>query len=1266
MADRRRTDGDMFTDADLRFAAGWRHLPGLLDTLVHRPPRPDIVVDVVRGEDLVAFTLSGFGIELDTAAKPSLQATGPNARLVVQFSYQHLGERAVYAVDAGEKAPPVGDPLPDGSIPPGDPNPPADDPPVQPERVIPAKTSRLVFELPEGEKVGFTVAGVLEALGRLPMVVHPLANPRVAPRRLPRFGRRFVLPGGLEAVLDPAGLLVGPARASTPEVSGVAGMLRARRDLRAVREILSGTAAVAVGDIADHVAESAIGGVVVDPGRRIRIRPRPRLSRPPEPMETMIEAPFRLQISPSGRGGWAHADQPVRDPDATHRVELWHSRLGVRDAGDGAVDEGAKGQRIVRAIWTRDREAMADWEGLRLAPHNDLPFRMSLDSADRHMLVRQSSETWLDSKNRPIAPEPVDVDALYLSSLGAWLDIHGFWDTDPYTGHDRGDPNSAMSAILSWDHIAPMGRDQYVRVTYPGYLYPCGPKATLVKLTERKMKKAGPSLAALYQRKFLIVNEPVVRYEDPKFPFREIRLAPLVTPTLFPDPGAGQDTFFFPMVGNQRFHFILHCTDWEGRKVRLRAQLMWVSDSHHDYAGIDTAYSSDAGAGAGPARLVDAQGQDIAYAEPEKSGDTALPTKQLQLGGAAENHGSDPALVDATVELPSVQQLSPIGPVTIAYNDTFTGFDGANVGEVWAKVTTLNQELAFGGNGAGSDKAGGFIEPNLKIGGLSRSKGIIGNPAQAAQGAFDPTDLLSNISLPRLFGLVDLFDLLEAVGLGGAPNVVSEALDRIESFLLDLERVKQVLQDAVDDAIAEVTRAQNKVKDGIGGELVTAAEQARDQVIGLYDLIVGDPPGSGVADQIIDAIDNLTASAVIGDVVAAIGQLLNDLAAAADQMEAVAPLLPPLVREQMRNMARILRDIAGAVDVLDDVLAFVRGFATGGIQATYRFEWKPEMKSWAPFPGDPVLKLEKDSFVLAVEGRASGKDGMQVDVLAELRDFELLLLPGEPLVRFAFDHLSFHAGSTGKPEVDVVLQDIEFLGMLGFIETLKELIPFDGFSDPPFLDVSAEGVTAGFTLALPSVAVGVFNLSNISLGADIRVPFLGEVVTVGFNFCTRERPFTLAVLFIGGGGWFIIRLSPNGLEVLELGLEAGATLSVDFGVASGSVSAMLGIYMRLEGDDGSLAGYFRLRGEVDVLGLISASIELYLELLYDFASGKMIGSASLTVKVEVLFFSASVTIRAERRFAGSNGDPNFVDVMGLEADGSSPAWSEYCLAFAGA
>jgi hypothetical protein len=55
---------------------------------------------------------------------------------------------------------------------------------------------------------------------------------------------------------------------------------------------------------------------------------------------------------------------------------------------------------------------------------------------------------------------------------------------------------------------------------------------------------------------------------------------------------------------------------------------------------------------------------------------------------------------------------------------------------------------------------------------------------------------------------------------------------------------------------------------------------------------------------------------------------------------------------------------------------------------------------------------------------------MGLDVLAELRDFELHLMPGAELVRFKFDHLSFKAGTAGKAEVDVVMGDIEFVGFL--------------------------------------------------------------------------------------------------------------------------------------------------------------------------------------------------------------------------------------------
>ncbi|MDR2214810.1 MAG: hypothetical protein LBE59_03095, partial [Nevskiaceae bacterium] len=236
-----------------------------------------------------------------------------------------------------------------------------------------------------------------------------------------------------------------------------------------------------------------------------------------------------------------------------------------------------------------------------------------------------------------------------------------------------------------------------------------------------------------------------------------------------------------------------------------------------------------------------------------------------------------------------------------------------------------------------------------------------------------------------------------------------------------------------------------------------------------------------------------------------------------------------------------------------------------------------------------------------------------------------------------------------------------------FIDGLRSLIPLDGFSDPPFVDVSAEGVTAGFTVALPNLAVGMFALTNLSLGADARIPFLGESpLDIGFHFCTRERPFTLQVAFLGGGGFFGLRASPRRLELLEAALEFGATISINLGVASGSVSAMGGVYLRIEAEAGSLTGYFRLRGEVCVLAIVSVGMELYMALSYEFGSGKMVGQAQITLSIEVLFVSKSVKVSCERRFAGSNGDPTVAEMLVVNPAGESPVWDEYCAAFAGA
>jgi hypothetical protein len=1258
-----------------RFAAGWRLVPGALE-VGPAELEADLVVDLVRPIDLVALTVEGFDVELVGGGSPEIRPKhGKTGRLVVRLAYQHVAERAIYEAPALAPANNPGqDPAKD---------PPADDPrpvdgeaarPIPPVPTRPARSSRLVFELPAGASIPFSTTGILEALGRLELLVHPLAKPRSGRTRIPVDGAVFHLPGGLIATAGAGGLVVSraPRGLEVPDPTTSSGLSTLARDMRKARSFLATRAGTSVvgpeleggpspGEVTVAGQAFSVPALLgraglVRPDVVVRPRPRPTFSRPPRELETAIEAPYRLVVSPSDRGGWTHATEPVAAEGAPHRIELWHTRLGVRveEDDDVSVDERRNPQRAVRALWARDRESpelfegalggvvFPNWQRLKWPGRVDKPFRSSLDPGDRHMLVRQSAETWLGKHGKLIAPDPVDVEGLWLSALGAWLDLHGAWTTDDYS-------EAEIRSILFWDHLAPMGRDQYVRVVYPGYLFPFGNKTTLVKLTERKMKDAAPSVAGLYQRKFLVVGEPLRTWGKSKrdFPFLEVTVSPLVTPTLAGDPDPSAP--FIPSVATGYFQWVLRCADKEERPARLVTPLVWVPAGYSDLTAINALY-----------QLIDevpADGQEIAFADVLKGGDTIAATVQLRFAGAltAKLTTSEPSLVDASVELPAVQKLSPVGPVTIEYFQTYLDKDFGgpeNVADIWAELPTP-PKLSFGGATAGSEKAGGFLQPNLEIAGLSRVKGTVGDVAKAAEGVFRPKEFLENAA-PKLFGLVSIVDILETAGvsLDDAPDVVSEALERIEGFLADLERAKKAVEDAVAEAKLLKDRAASKA-----AELQQQAQQAVADAQQLENKVKNAVKG------VITALAGLPGKTE-AEVAAALANPLQKLLEATDDMKDVAPKLPPLVREQLLALAKTLRDLSDAADLFADVFRFVNGLASGDVQARVRYEWTPKLKPWpAPAP-NAVLDLPERALVLAVEGRAA-KDEMRVDVLAELKDFTLTLLPGEPLVRFKFDHLSFHGGNSAKPDVDVVLQDIEFLGFLAFVDTLRELIPFDGFSDPPFLDVTSEGLAAGFTLALPNASVGVFNLSNISLGADVQVPFLGKAVTVGFDFCTRERPFTLAVAFIGGGGWFLIRLSPDGLDVLELGLEAGAILAVDFGVASGSISAMLGIYMRLEGDEGSLSGYFRLRGEVDVLGLISASIELYLELHYEFDTGKMVGRAQITVKVEVFCFSTSVKISAERRFAGSVGDPSFRDVMVLP-DGTSPAWTKYCVAFAGA
>jgi hypothetical protein len=109
---------------------------------------------------------------------------------------------------------------------------------------------------------------------------------------------------------------------------------------------------------------------------------------------------------------------------------------------------------------------------------------------------------------------------------------------------------------------------------------------------------------------------------------------------------------------------------------------------------------------------------------------------------------------------------------------------------------------------------------------------------------------------------------------------------------------------------------------------------------------------------------------------------------------------------------------------------------------------------------------------------------------------------------------------------------------------------------------------------------------------------------------------------------------------------------------------MAGVYFKYQvgdvtGTSMKLTGYLRAGGSVEVLGLISLSVEFYLGFSYTHTDGqgsKVKGDAIVTVEVDILFFHQSVSMTLHREFA----DPQitFADLI-EETD-----WFNYCGAFA--
>ncbi len=366
----------------------------------------------------------------------------------------------------------------------------------------------------------------------------------------------------------------------------------------------------------------------------------------------------------------------------------------------------------------------------------------------------------------------------------------------------------------------------------------------------------------------------------------------------------------------------------------------------------------------------------------------------------------------------------------------------------------------------------------------------------------------------------------------------------------------------------------------------------------------------------------------------------------------------------------LLKDIVTAVsDFLsrpEEALTIrneIRNDASGApAEVRTLMKWKPQLHDFAVF----VARRDgaKASLTIDVENVAflDGKEP-EFELRGELRDFTLdLVNPIVTLIRIKFSKFVFTARKGRKPEFDPTIAAIEFAGPLDFVKDLLDKIKLPGMGGAgglgqPVLDVDASRARLGYVFNVPNVAFGVFSLQNIKFEALVTLPFTGDPLVFRFAFNERSNPFLLTVALFGGGGFFAIELEPGRIRLIEGALEFCGSFSLDIGVASGGVTLAAGIYFKYEDDNVTVSGYVRVVGSLDVLGIISISARFDLSLTYEQASNRVWGQAKLTVKIKVLFFSASVSLKVERSFRHSP-PPLFTDIM------DESHWLDYCEAFA--
>ena len=458
---------------------------------------------------------------------------------------------------------------------------------------------------------------------------------------------------------------------------------------------------------------------------------------PPDGSVTAVEVPAGLVFSPAGAARLVAARRPFTTGDTT---EVWTARV-----------EPAQGSPTLELA------------AVHHAPDPLLPTQIP-SADDRSDIVDNS-----------LAEAPITARRLWLSSSGAFADLHGEW-----TG-----------GITDYDHLVATGRDTHVQVLALGHLLPFGHRAAIAEVSTRTFldDTAGEDAAVMQVTHFLTIVEPTVtkprafaRHEGRGLPLATLTATTSETTPIELDPVldvAGvriEGVHDLRAAGGADLLVDYRCVDRGGDTVSFALPGTFVDDEFAYEPGAGEALDRLRLVANSPGRLdrreVDLGGQRVSYADSFAGGQTGQATHRFRLAWEGPEPGaSEDDLRDARD--PAVYAVLEDADVVPKLPGSATGATGSTVG------VTLHRRWLESGNGddnfdlayltlnpavssligAGS-ALGGVAQFDMLAEVFNQSAGV-GLDLPSADSPWDPAKLVGDAS--KIIGNISLADIINAV-----------------------------------------------------------------------------------------------------------------------------------------------------------------------------------------------------------------------------------------------------------------------------------------------------------------------------------------------------------------------------------------------------------------------------------------------------------------------------------------------------------------------